>query len=537
MTDVGSSHSRWAEGFDRHKRSIRITDDTWERFKPLLCALYKSYTLQVVMLFMKKRFGFYASKRQYGYRFEKWGIKKYNASEKKASMGALANLGDHEQSLGEMVAVLSSRDAHALNTPFMPSLPGAMPDDIDNDDCPSAKPSSSPVSYPWSTGTNDEAKKLAADFCAAMLDDENAFSLYLDLYGSLSNSEQSSPEASTFIAISCARVAGKPDNAQRAQEVLSTQWAQQPAGSSDLRFVLSMLMAYVREQHQGADKNDIVRHQMSANINHVLDKNGSLVNLDHNYSAIDLVAYYFLSHGLDEYEQASSNDANSPVFSPEHLLNEFVTKQPFVNVVRRGDPSPLLSCIKWCSEQLGNNHPVAFKDAHVNPRPAMRCWWDNIRIFCTLWRVMLGLVRANSAPIWYTQCESAFGISASELLVTVSWVIGTEMTHFDHADVLKRAAEAAETLMKLKESEVWVKFLTRFLWMNELVDPGEDEKSFEVLVRGQLRQLVSEALGIQLPYPAGAGPELDLFGIDYTDFGFDFVTHPSDFAMQMPSSS
>jgi hypothetical protein len=55
---VGPSNSRWID--PAHKRSHRITDESWERFKPILCTLYKSYTLNIVMEFMKRRFNFHA---------------------------------------------------------------------------------------------------------------------------------------------------------------------------------------------------------------------------------------------------------------------------------------------------------------------------------------------------------------------------------------------------------------------------------------------------------------------------------------------
>jgi hypothetical protein len=50
------SYSRGAD--ERQlKPTTRINDETWERFKPLLCGLYKKYTLNIVMDIMEKKFG------------------------------------------------------------------------------------------------------------------------------------------------------------------------------------------------------------------------------------------------------------------------------------------------------------------------------------------------------------------------------------------------------------------------------------------------------------------------------------------------
>ncbi|KAF4975272.1 hypothetical protein FZEAL_7917 [Fusarium zealandicum] len=558
MADVRSSHSRWAGPFERHTRSLRITDDIWERFKPLLCALYRSYTLTVVMTFMKKRFGFRASKRQYGYRFEKWGIKKYNAGEKKASTGALATLGDDEHmDLADMVALLT-KDNHAFNTSSLLSLPNSralspsvVSDDTENDDSSlvQAMPQDH-IIYPWEAGAREETYKLAAEFCAAMSDDENAFALYSDVYKSLAESPISSSGTKKFIAISCARVAGRTDNATQARELLSKQYKLQKSNRSDPNFVLVMLrtcMGGYLEQADKADKAEAMR-RVCDHINRVLCKNGSLVHLPHCYSAIDLVTYFYLSYGFDVYEQVCSEEFGRGL-APELLLNEYVTNQPFIEAIRNGGLSPLLSCVQWCSEQLNRDLEIPLQDAAMRPTPATRCWWNNIMIFCTLWDAMLRLVRNDRAPDWYDKCESAFGISPSELLATLSWMIGAETTRSDHdanadADVLGHAVKGARALVDLKESELWVKFLDKFAWMNELVDPDVDEKEFEALVLCQLRRHVSKALGIRLPFPAesqpSAVPELDIIGgyeyeqpyYDQPDFDFGFL---NSMALPQPS--
>ncbi|KAM0426139.1 hypothetical protein ACHAPT_008482 [Fusarium lateritium] len=539
MADVGSSNSnpRWVDtALDRNRRSIRITDESWEKFKPILCTLYKSYTLNIVMEFMEKRFNFRATKRQYGYRFEKWRVKKYNSGDKKTSMESLEHIefDDHR----------TFSTSPRLSVPGSITSTSAIADDVDHDDYMTEKPSSRHhICYPWGPGDGNEARKLAADFCAAMLDDENAFSLYSELYSSLSSSGKPHSATHMFVAVSCARVADRPDNARQAHGLLSNLLAQRQAHNAEPHFVLSMLKAYMEDHLEEADKT-VVKHRTCNTVRRFLESNGSLKHLPHSYSSIDLVAYHFLSHGLDQFEQALCEAETPPNFSSEHLLNEFIRRQPFIDKVRQNLSPPLRLCVAWCSQQLRLDHPVPLQSPLIQPSPDMRYWWDNIRIFCTLWGVMQGLVRADAAPEWYSQCESAYGISASELLVTVSWMIGAETIPSDHGvsdkDLLRNAAKCAHGLSELKESELLCKFLAKFEWMNEIVDLGDDERSFEALLQSQLRQYLSETLRIKLPYPAqshdsAAVSDMNGFGaFDYSD-DFDFVSLDCSASMAMTS--
>ena len=50
------SYSRGADD-KQLKPTTRINDETWERFKPFLCGLYKKYTLSIVMDIMEKKYG------------------------------------------------------------------------------------------------------------------------------------------------------------------------------------------------------------------------------------------------------------------------------------------------------------------------------------------------------------------------------------------------------------------------------------------------------------------------------------------------
>ncbi|KAF4333811.1 hypothetical protein FBEOM_12406 [Fusarium beomiforme] len=480
---------------------------------------------------MEKKFGIVQSKRQYGYRFEKWGVKKYNANEKKAphislSPGGINDPMDYGDIGADFDPETHSSSQHTLSDRYDPDtfMAAVGSEKMEHDESlDNQRAAKLVIQYPWATGSAEEANKLAADFCAAMLDDINAFTLYSKLYEALATSNQSFSEAREFIAVSCARVAGIPDNARNARAILAREWTETSTTRiSYSPFVLSMLKTYVGSHQEDSDKSTFVK-EISRNIERVVGSDGSLQEVSRKYSSIDLVAFFFLNYALEIYDDCF-DDSNPPNFMTEHLLNEFITTQPFMEALRHERPSPLSLCLRWCEGQLRLNHHVALQDAQVQPSTDMRSWWHNIRVFCTLWGVMTHLVRANCAPEWYTQCESALGIPPSELLITLSWMICAETTAADSvisdAELLTRAADGADKLLHRDESQLWIDFLNKFTWMNELVNPGDAEKSFEALVQDELRKYVSEMLRVQLPHSAGN----QATGVGQVDF-FDFPQH------------
>ncbi|KAM5348361.1 hypothetical protein ACJ41O_008185 [Fusarium nematophilum] len=473
-------------------------------------------------------------------------------------MDAIPTPADYEKlGITQIVDMLNREHRPAINMSMLglPSISthsmSTMSDDNDNDDQSPIREITRPVIlYSWTAWSPEEARKLAADFSAAMLDEENAFSLYSGLYSSVCGSAQPYRAARRFIAISCARTAGRPENVEQAQKLLLAQWSKGLANGANSYFDLLMLEAFMKEHQENADLAD-TRRSICDNIDRVLD-NGKLVDLPHDYTAIDMVTYFFLSYGLDSHEQTSLNHPNASLTAgAEAILNEYVTRQPFINTLRCRGKSTLERSADWCSQQLrlGLDQALPLQDASIQPGETMRQWWDNIQVFCTLWGAMVQAVRAGNPPDWYVQCESAFGISASELLATLSWMIGDEHTRSNDViayggGVLEHAAEGARALMELTPAELWVKFLNQFLWINDLVHPGEDDTAFESHVLHHLRRYVSDALSIQLPFPPeephmSAEPALDnmfdglLGGYSQANF-FDFSNQPLDYSTPMP---
>lgn len=547
---------------DKHRRSSRITDATWDQYKPLLCKLYKSYTLMVVMSFMKQRFDFAPSKRQYGYRFEKWGVRKYHATDKPGptrNVGGVDELPSEQivnEFFGDMSPDLNSpeygsglfldvpgrgnnKGAIAHRAPSNASATSATSDasascldeDTDFEDSLSSPGrTTSPISYPW--GADDDAKKLVADFCSTMSDDQNAYDIYLNLFDALPKSPASLITAKSMIITSLTRVAQQPKNAKQARDRLSRFRDQAKTRGSDRPFLFSMLDAYMEEQEEVTDES-LIHLRVCEIIRTVLDDDTTLGDIPHSYAAIDLVTYHFLSSGLEVYEKAITADDGKPAtLSSEDLLYQYVYKQPLAETIRYGDISPLRGCITWCARQLTLAHKIPHEIASIPCDDSQRQWCDNVQLYCTLWHTMLLNVQNGMPPPWYGPCESALGISPSELLVTVCWMIGADVGRPGSSnDILKRATSVVEAMSQLQEADLWIKFLKLFTWMNKLVDPGEDDKKFEATILQHTRRYISATLNVELPFPDE--PVVDIPDFRYLDGLEPFPTSDSNNPMAL----
>ncbi|KPM34669.1 hypothetical protein AK830_g11902 [Neonectria ditissima] len=495
------------------------------------------------------------SKRQYGYRFEKWKMRKYNSADKTSSPRNPAKIDEfpNEEIVNEFFDSLSrgihthGYESHSsfLNIPGVggnynhvahhaqskASATSAASDldadasfideDTDSEDAVSPRPGTPipSIRYPWET--DDEAMKHVADFCAAMSDDKNAFGLYYNLFDSLSNSTESSAAAKNLLITSFTRVAQQPKNAKMARNLLARHRDQVRHTGFDHPFLFSMLDVSMEEQEGKQEQEeklaqDTIRRRICDNIRQVLVNDTTLDDIPHTYSAIDLVTYHFLYSGLEVYEKTPSTaDGRSPTLSLEDLLYQYVYKQPFYETIRDGESSPLRICSTWCARQLKINHKIPPEVASIPRDHSQRQWSDNVQLFCTLWHVMLISVQNGTPPPWYAPCESALGISPSELLVTVCWMLGAEASAPDASnDILQRADAVAKSMARLSEPQLWIKFLERFTWMNKLVDPNNDDRAFEAVILQHTRHYISATLNVELPFPADEphAPSLDLFG-------------------------
>jgi hypothetical protein len=391
-------------------------------------------------------------------------------------------------------------------------------------------------------------QRLAADFCLAIGDDEAAFGLYERLCESqLSEPSQVDDPQAEVLVVSCARSAGQPANTQRAQDLIQRYEATRP--DRPLRpFLFRMLDATMQERDLKVNRDSIFE-RVADIMSGVLGSGTTPIDLPHAYGSIDLVTYHFLSLGLDRYYASSiaKGVESEPctMLSDAHL-NQYVSKQPAFEYLepkitprRNGTVSSISSDVSSCSagsyDSHGSDITVAFSecsspcltDTNSSTAGGMRnilhtcLYWcreklhsgslgipvhvqdltgetddytrvENIQLFCALWDAMLScLRRGRHEPSWYSTSEAELGISPTELLATVSWILGdpdqlaglSVPGRSGFRTVLGRARRVADLVVTWPERFVWSEFLTKFTWMNRLTNSVPNKKPKDNVLR------------------------------------------------------
>lgn len=174
---------------------------------------------------------------------------------------------------------------------------------------------------------------------------------------------------------------------------------------------------------------------------------------------------------------------------------------PITAMIKQGGGLVLQNCFDWCARQLTLNLKIPGEVASISvQRPEL--WLDNIKLYCTLWHKMQELVLNCTKPPWYGSCESEVGISPSELLINVCWMIGEQAGPLQSNDIFQRARDVADTMTRLRHEELLGKFCEKFSWMNQVVQLHGQDEAFDLAVRQQTRQYITTIWSMPLPYPA-----------------------------------
>lgn len=365
---------------------------------------------------------------------------------------------------------------------------------------------------------NETKEKPAADFLAAMSDDETAFTLYSHLSTAVSMRDESTSASKELLLTYCYRTAGRADNIQAASHGLSQLRSQLP--ESDKDFIFSVLDARLQDSGGMADKGTIQGWIWDL-LKQVLSDADPPSNISRSYYAIDVVAYRCLIYALKVCNERLSLNG----LSYDQIHDKYVLQQ--LQGLGDGDYSMIRSCIQWCQDELASpSISIPAEVASLTAPSLYQPWCDNVQVFCALCDAIFpAIIAGSSKPDWYDKSEAALGISGFDLLATVCWMIGEYVAPGN--DALERARTKAESVAKVDNNELWINFLKQFVKMQKTVEPLEEENEFGATVLRHIRRYVSKALNIQLPIPGqdyNAG--LDAFGPltpshDFDDFGWD----------------
>ena len=389
-----------------------------------------------------------------------------------------------------------------------------------------------PIRYPL--GELDLRMKLAADFCYALSDDKAAFQIYSKLCRATFAADDPANPANLILLVSCLRSVEDPASAELAASLVAQYLARQPSGAvaAARPFLFTMLDAYMMERDDKMEQG-VVDRRIRDIISGCIGDGSSLVDMRHDYASIDLVTYQCLSYGLDRYEQSQRAPGGAPsTFPKQTLLNQYVHKQPFYARLQAGEgcsaERALRACVSWCQQQLHQGVVVPVQMQRLPDDPDYRLWKEDIVVFVSLFDAMLGCVRPpQTPPSWYNASEAELGISASELLVTICWMIGDHISSTEQSPgslpdagsiapatpsynhIFNCAQRSIDKIASWSELELWAGFLDKFAWMNRLVKPEDEEEAFVSAVISCAQEYISAALEIELDItstPASAAP-------------------------------
>lgn len=356
--------------------------------------------------------------------------------------------------------------------------------------------------------------KRAADFLVSLMRDEDAFHLYLIVLDRLKNSANPPPWMVSSAMIACARSAKTPLQTQITQILLEQTLHDLGESTTDVEsFVFRMLLATTysrRENYSAADSHTKIA--MGSN----LVDGGILMYLPQNTRSLDIITYYYLSHALGYHDDIATRKTIN--YLPQDGL--FVARNPIRDRLLRREPGPfelkygsmhnpcVRSCLQWCTSELGRitSIPDLWDNSQLDEYSSeYREEAENITVYCCLWDRWQSRQTKYTSPqhvLWMGQAEKLMGISASELLVMLCWMImSASPPSGDRSEsgLIRRARIGTVALSIRSDEELGSQFLDKFSWMNTLFTYPSERDSFVKTSRDYIRGFIQRRLMITLP--------------------------------------
>jgi hypothetical protein len=368
---------------------------------------------------------------------------------------------------------------------------------------------------------NISHKRLIADFCAAVADDYLAFELYVELLHAALATPLIDAVDRDDLLISCARSVQQPDDAQRVIALIEQCRARLDSTIDPL--LLSILEVYVRERSGTAAED--TNEQGLNDISSSLLTNGMLNDVAQLSGDRSIVTFQFLAYILRKIDHSTNSRSTRLT---HQLLLQFLSKQLLCEVSPQNNhmaSSSLRSCIVWCQEQLKHSLYLPQNVNNFYAESSHHRLRDNIQLFCALWHASHSVLLQNdSLPPWCNQCKAELGISPTELLLTVSWMIAVnpistnttfsptfyaeEQSGF--AKVHQRAFANATVMAEWPEKKLWAYFLQVSTWLHEPVHENDQDEKFEAEYIPKTRAYISSTLCVELNVP-----KVDIDGTNY----------------------
>ncbi|KAK4130565.1 hypothetical protein BT67DRAFT_436988 [Trichocladium antarcticum] len=488
----------------RAPNAPQISRDVWEPHRPVIEEAYKTMTLKQLVGFMQREHDFYATGRQYIHAFSRWDIRKYNK-------------GGLESPPSESPARNAAASAeHDASEEPPPASPDTVPSPVNRE--PPAPPA--PPPQPWTPDLDSADKILGhyrlAEMLLALGDAEFSFIINAQLFKTVHTffmaPETSRPsilggafsmgdmlplvDGRLANLVACARTALTREQADTARAMLNdgidlVLGGDDEGGANDrdvtwARFVLRLLLAATYDGDAGARFHSVELIE-EALLGVTLDHQGPprLRELIGRGPRLDITAYSLLSWALSRFNHDADADADADdgedCIDSAAILDQFLHQQPALpsglgnaqldprfQIDCLGEIDCVPRCLRWCMSTLANGPaiPAAIRRAVRNRRTAVYA------VLCTLWDAWWRSTLASplSSLAWTVNAEPQLGISATELLATVVYMIMADAPRretWPDGRVLLRALVAAEALNRLTPTRLLRRFLIQVRYTGE----------------------------------------------------------------------
>lgn len=345
---------------------------------------------------------------------------------------------------------------------------------------------------------------LAAEFCFAISDDHMASFLFKSVYSNLAEQHSLSPHFAVKLAINCARGIQTKAHAEEARLMLqeSLRYLPQPNDRANC-FLFRALHARTFESTTGKSRDDTMIKLVSDIVEDIV-RQGQLVPLQQRGLKLDVVTYQSLYYALVRYNENLGSRAGH--FDVKGILHQFIQQLEHSNKRHASTPfwpTCLRACLQWCAEKLVEEPSAQkiLKDIPCDLDETVDGYREDLEAFTNLWfKWLTGKSTGDeSSSTWDRTAEAELGISATELLATITWIITGECIDGVATDATIHAYQAAERLASMDDSSLLNLFLNRFLCTNNLVQTTPQERDFRNMALPRLRDFAAETLQVRMP--------------------------------------
>ena len=385
----------------------------------------------------------------------------------------------------------------------------------------------------WNSSNMFSVRKTIADFDFSMSDDRASFEGYKACFESLPQIQASHIESlRPFLVISMARSAQAPEHIHTVREMLETFWSN-PNTPIAISSVYKLLGAYMLDRSKDKDGAKVIIKDVFDDT--IIDRR----ELTWSHRALGIIPYPFLKHGIRRYNE---DKAPQDRLDKEVIMAQFLKELEPEFEAGQGDNlvAVVRDCLLWCIGVLEGRPeiPRVWQDIPCNGDDLVD-WKNDYEVFCYLWNQwQTDTLSGLPQPSWVQRAEEDLCISATELLITISYLImdgdgddeegnsnGAAATQeHDPYRLVQRALKNAKLEAGSDDTRLWSNFLDKFCWMNELTDMEYKDKTFKAEVMEYVRKYVFKMLTSGIHNVDGdgsysvSGPEKSFFSDHYQVF-------------------